>query len=145
VPKIKYSFEEIKYMSYFESITKTKVKDCFVDHRGQLTFVVNPGDIIKAVGKNATNAKKLDEKLKRKVRIVEYSPDIVKFTRNLMHPNKDKSVEFSDGVVSVLPSDLKSRGYMIGKGAMMLRTNQEVLQRYFPEVQELRILQVSES
>lgn len=142
--KIKYSEELIKYMSYFESVTRTKVKDCFVDLREMLTFTVEPGEIIKAVGKNASNVKKLEQKLGKKIRIIEFNTDKVAFMKNLVHPNKASEIKFENNRIYVTPADLKSRGYMIGKSAIMLKTNYEIMKRYFPEVEEIKILQVKE-
>lgn len=132
-------------MQYFESVTKTKVKDCFVDLRGILTFVVEQGQIIKAVGRNASNVKKLETKLNKKIRIVEFRSEIENLVKNLMHPNKSTSIVFEDGIVSVTPADLKSRGYMIGKSAIMLKTNFEILKRFYPDLKELKILNVAEA
>ena len=142
--KIKYSEELIKYMSYFESVTRTKVKDCFIDLREMLTFVVEPGEIIKAVGKNASNVKKLEQKLSKKIRIIEFNADKVAFMKNLVHPNKASEIKFENNRIYVTPADLKSRGYMIGKSAIMLKTNYEIMKRYFEDVEEIKILQVKE-
>ena len=142
--KIKYSEELIKYMSYFESVTKTKVKDCFIDLREMLTFTVEPGEIIKAVGKNASNVKKLEQKLGKKIRIIEFNPDKILFMKNLVHPNKAAEIKYENKRIYVTPADLKSRGYMIGKSAIMLKTNFEIMKRYFDDVEEIKILQVKE-
>jgi NusA-like KH domain protein len=142
--KIKYSEEQMKFMSYFESVTKTKVKDCFTDLRSILTFVVEQNQIIKAVGKNASNVQLLEKKLNKKIRIVEYSSDLKVFVKNLVHPNKAADIKIEDNIIYVTPADLKSRGYMIGKSAIMLKTNMEIMKRFYPEIVEIKILQVPE-
>ncbi len=56
--KITYNADLLKIMSLFEKITRTRIKDCFIDNNSLLTFVVPDFQIGKAVGKNAVNVKK---------------------------------------------------------------------------------------
>ena len=48
--KIKYDINLMKFISLFESITKTDVKDCF-EIGGKLVFIVKEGNIGRALGK----------------------------------------------------------------------------------------------
>ena len=58
--RIKYNSELMKLMSFFESITHAKLKDCFIVG-SQTFFVVQPGEIGKALGRNASTVKKLQK------------------------------------------------------------------------------------
>ncbi|HHI04241.1 MAG TPA: hypothetical protein ENL45_01715, partial [Candidatus Woesearchaeota archaeon] len=72
--KIKYDLSLMKFMSFFESLTNTKLKDCFVDKNEMLVFVVEENQIAKAIGKNGVNVKRIKERLNRKIKIVEFNP-----------------------------------------------------------------------
>ena len=62
--RIKLDSELIKLMSYFESLSGAKVKDCISDDR--LTFIIKEGDMGKAIGRNGANIKKMESRLKPK-------------------------------------------------------------------------------
>lgn len=135
----------IMQMSLFEKITRSKVKDCF-DNKKLLTFVVQNGEMSKAIGKKGANVKKLESLFKKKLRIIEYNPDITKFIQNLCYPNEVTKVEYSEQMLwdkekraaIITPASLKSRGFIIGKEAANLRTMEEVVRRYF-KIDEIRV------
>ena len=52
--RIKYDSELIKLMTLFESMTGAKVKDCISDEK--LTFIIEEGDMGKAIGRNGATA-----------------------------------------------------------------------------------------
>ena len=66
--KIVYDSDLLKLMNLFEQITKANLKDCFVDDNGLLTFIVQEGEIGKAIGKKAVNVKNLEKMLNRKIK-----------------------------------------------------------------------------
>lgn len=135
--KIKYDINLMKYMSLFETVTRAKVKDCFEDHI--LTFVVDEGEIGKAIGKKAANIKKLEKMLNRKIKIVEFNSTLIQFIRNLVFPVKLAGIEENEGVVTLKAVDMTGRGILIGKSAQNLRNNEKVVQRYF-ELKELKVI-----
>jgi len=65
--KIKYDENLIKYISVFESITNTKLKDCIAED-DRLLFIVEEGQIGKAIGKQGSNIRRLEDLLKKRVR-----------------------------------------------------------------------------
>ncbi|MEK6837677.1 MAG: NusA-like transcription termination signal-binding factor [Nanoarchaeota archaeon] len=136
--KIKYDNTLLKLMSFFEAITRAKLKDCFVDQNDMLVFVVEPAQFGLAVGRGGGNVKRVEAALKRKVKIVEFSGDIVSFVANLIQPAKAKSIELADVTVTIMP-DSSSRSYLIGRGGRNLRNYESIIQRYFP-VKEVRVV-----
>ncbi len=143
--------ESLMQISLFEKVTKAKVKDCFEDTFKQLTFCVQEGQLFKAIGKNAITVKKIDGMFKKKVRVIEFNQDIEKFIANLCHPNKIIKVEFSEQklwdetkrIAIVVPENIKSRGYLIGKGASNLRNMESIVKRYF-KIDEIKIANIDE-
>ncbi len=135
--KIKYNNALMKLMSFFEAATKARLKDCFVDQNGLLVFVVEPAQYGLAVGKAGSNVKRLEAAIKRKIKIVEYSDDLVQFVASLIQPSKAKDISVTDGVVTITPEP-GSRGYLIGRAGKNLRNMESVIRRYFP-VKEVRV------
>lgn len=136
--KIKFDLDSMKFLSLFQSITHTNVKDCIVES-GRMTFVVPQGEIGKAVGKNGVNVKKLEKALNRKIKIVEFNPEIIQFIKNLVYPLNVMDVTEEDGKVIITPSDSKSRGLLIGRNAQNLRGYEGIAKRYF-KINELRVI-----
>ncbi len=125
-------------MSFFESATKARLKDCFVDQNDLLVFVVEPTQYGLAVGKAGSNVKRIEASLKRKVKIVEFADDIVSFVAGLMQPSKAKDISVMDGIVNRTPEP-GSRGYLIGRAGKNLRNMESVIRRYFP-IKEVKII-----
>src|SRR3989338_10556762 len=95
VMKIKYDAQLMKLMAFFESATRARLKDCFIDSNGILTFIV-ADSIGLAIGKNGSTAKKLESALKRKIKIVAFSETLEEFLRNLLMPLKIRGVELNE-------------------------------------------------
>jgi len=135
--KIKYNKELLDVMSLFSSLTGARLRDCFeIDET--FYFIVEPGQIGRAVGKKAANVKKLQEKLNKKIRIAEFSPDLMQFVRNLVFPFRPDSVDQEDGTVVIKSQDRKTKGLLIGRNAKNLKTMTDVVKRYFP-IEEIKV------
>ncbi len=136
--KITYSPELIKLRLLFENVTRANVKDCFHDLNEQLVFVVDEGEMPKAIGKNGANAKRIEALLKRKIKIVEFAPSIQEFMNHLILPMRAKEIEVDNETVLITPPDSKTRGMIIGRGGANLRNFEQTVQRYFP-IKEIKV------
>ena len=136
--KIVYDMDTIKFISSFQSLTKTTVKDCIVSENS-LLFIVPEGEIGKAIGKNAENVRRLANGFKRKIKIVEFSADLLKFIKNAVQPLKIAEIEERDGTVFMTAPDLQTRGYLIGRGGSSLRQLEEIVKRHF-EIKEIKVM-----
>ena len=136
--KIVYDMSAMKFMSLFESITRSKLKDCIIKEN-MILFIVQPNEIGKAVGAKGVNVRKLERILKKKVKIVEFNPEPVNFIKNLVHPLQVKEITEDEGTYTLAPVDLKTRGLLIGRNATHLRAYEEIIKRYFP-LKELKVI-----
>lgn len=138
---IKYDKETLGFLVLFERISKAKVRDCFVDENKLLIFIVEQHELAKAIGKAGSNAKMLEQIFKRRIRIIEYDPDIKQFIKNIVYPTsvaEIKQQEEDNTVYIITPQDPRSRGLLIGRAAQSLRYNESIVQRYFP-IKELKV------
>lgn len=136
--KIRYDSVLMKLMPFFESVTKARLKDCFVDNNGVLVFVVEPAQLGIAIGRGGSNVKRLEAVLKKKVKLVEFSEDVSRFVESLIHPSKAESIGFAGGIVAITPEP-GSRGYIIGRAGSNLRNYEAILKRYF-DVKEVKVI-----
>jgi len=132
-----YDADLIKLMTMFESVSGVSVKDC-VSTEQMIVFVVPQGDVGRAVGKGGVNVRKLERLLNKKVKVIEFSDSIDLFIRNVVSPNEVSDVIEDDGVYTLVPKDLKTRGMLIGRNASHLRFFESLVQRFYP-IKELKV------
>jgi len=132
---IRLKVDEISYISLFESITGAMAKDCIIDDKGYIIFVVKQGDMGLAIGKNGSNIKRLRNYLSKPVEIVEYSDKPNEFIKSILAPARIRSVELierPDGKkiahVDVEPED---RGIAIGKNGKNILKARLLAKRHF--------------
>jgi len=136
--KITFDTELLKLMALFENITHSQLKDCFFD-REKLVFLVDEGEMGKALGKNKMNIVKLEKMLKRKVKIVEFNPNRLQFITNYLAPLRVTDIREEDGIVTVTGADTKTKGLIIGIKAQNLRNLEKIVGKYFT-VQEIKVV-----
>ncbi len=137
--RIRYDTATIKTMSFFESATHAKLKDCFVDQNNMLVFVVEPAQYGLAVGRGGANVRKLEESLKRKIKIAEYSDNIASFIESLIHPSGAKSIDVAGDMVAITPDSPASRSHLIGRAGKNVRNFESIIRRYF-QIKELKVV-----
>lgn len=137
--RIKYDASLMKTMSLFETVTMTKLKDCFVDNNSLLIFVVDPTMISKAIGRNGQNVKRLERMLNRKIKIVEFNPSLTQFVRNLVYPLNVKDVEEEEGVVKITGPDTRTKGLLIGKNSQNIKNYTQIVKRYF-DIKDMKVV-----
>jgi NusA-like KH domain protein len=136
--KIKLDSDHLKIISLFQSLTQVSCRDCIEDGE-RIVFVVPQNQASKAVGKRGMNVRRLEKALKRKLKIVEYNPEVTEFTRNVIYPLKAKEVAEQDGQVVITPPDLQTRGHLIGRNARQLKATEALIKRHF-QIRELRVI-----
>lgn len=137
--KTVYDVEHLKLMKLFEDVTRARVKDCF-SNKDKLVFVVEEGELMKALGKDRMNIKKFEEKLNRNIKIVEFNPDLLIFIKNLMYPLRMLEITNDDGTVTIKGADTKTKGLMIGARAQNLRNYEEITKKYFDNLKEIKVI-----
>ena len=135
--KIKFTVEIMKLMSLFETVTGSKLKDCIIEPTMDV-FVVEPTYAGRAIGKNGVNVKKLERALNRKIKIVEFNPELMGFAQNLIYPLKARDMAESDKILSITAADSETRGHLIGRNAANLRQYEEIIKRYF-DITEVKV------
>lgn len=131
--------DEMKFISIFETVTKIDAKDCFKEE-GRITFVVKENEIGMAIGKGGNNIRKLERLLNKRIRVIEFNPDVLRFVQNVIMPLKVREIKEGNGIITIIPPDSQTRGYLIGRAASNLRHTEEIVKRYFKDIKELRVV-----
>jgi NusA-like KH domain protein len=136
--KTVYDMDMIKIINMFEQVTHARVKEAFY-MKDVLTFIVFEGDKFKALGKNLSNLHRIEQMLSKKVKIVEFDSDIIKFITNLIYPYRVESIVKNDKIVTITDPDTKTKGLLIGAKAQNLRLYEGVVKKYF-EIEEIKVI-----
>jgi len=122
------NLEQIQQINLFEKLTKARVKELITSNDSYI-FIVEQGDINKALGKQAINIKKLSFMLRKKIKIVEFSQDIIKFTNNLFYPLKPE-ISLHENTIEI-SSDTKTKALLIGRDRRNFNIYSKLLKEYF--------------
>jgi len=136
--KITFDTNIIKCMSLFENITHAKLKDCFFD-REKLVFLVEQGEMGKALGRNKEHVMRLEKMLNRKIKIVEFNPARLQFITNYLAPLKILDIREDEDIVTVTGADTKTKGLIIGIKAQNLRNLEKIVSKYF-QIKEIKVV-----
>ena len=135
--RIKYDSELIRLMTFFESMTGAKVKDCISDDK--LIFIVEENNMGKAIGKNGANIKRLESALKRKVKLAEFSDDVLQFVRNLVYPADVAEIKNDGGFITIRGRDSSTRAMLIGREKQNINSINAIVKRFF-DIKEIKII-----
>jgi NusA-like KH domain protein len=137
--KITYNNDLLKIMSLFENVTRVELKDSFVDANGMLTFIVKENDIGKAIGKKASNVRNLERLLMKRIKIVEFNPDVVKFAKNMIAPLMAEDITVDNDKVMIKGADMRTKGLLIGRNSQNIRNLENILGKYF-NIKSVRVI-----
>ncbi len=128
---MKFDLKLIGYITTFENITHAKVRDCFFDKDEILVFVVDEGEIGKAIGKNGSNVKRISFVLKKRLKIIEFSKDPVVFVKNCLQPLK-VNASLVDGKVVIKCETKQEKGLVFGRDRNNFHAMQELIKKFYP-------------
>jgi len=133
---IRLTEEEMKYIAFFETLTRVVVKDCVIDHeRNRIIFVVERGQVGAAVGKEGRNVKLLQQLTGKNIEVIEYADTPKELIKNCLYPAKVTNVEltrYRDGrIVARVTVPPQEKGLAIGKHARNISRASILAKRYF--------------
>ena len=123
----------MRLISQFENLTGASSRDCVIDERNQrIIFVVNPGEMGRAIGKKGTSIKRASDEMGKRIEVVEYASDPEQFLRNCFLPAQVTSVEITEEdderIATVAVRD-EDRGIAIGKDGKNIFKAKKLAQR----------------
>jgi N utilization substance protein A len=125
--------EEMRYMSLFERMTEAVLRDC-VERDETVVFVVESGEMGKAIGKGGANIDRVRRSVGKDVEVVEFSEDEADFVANAFQPAAIESVEVDDedgGKVAYVEVNESDKGLAIGKEGENIETAKQLARRHY--------------
>ena len=136
--KIKFDSDSMKLMALFESMTGAKLKDCIAES-DRYIFVVEENEMGKAIGKNGINVKKMEHNLKKKIRLVEFSSNLIQFARNAIYPVESSDIKEENGILMIHGKDTNTKAMLIGREKQNLNHLSSLVKRYF-DIKDIKII-----
>jgi len=132
---IKLTEREMRYIQIFEATTGASVIDCLEDG-DLLVFVVNKGELGKALAKKGQRIKEIARIFKKRIKVIEFADNPITFVKNALYPAEVyepiRLTERTDGkkiiVVNVNPRD---KGMAIGKDGRNIELARYLAKRHF--------------
>ncbi|WP_332450085.1 NusA-like transcription termination signal-binding factor [Methanoculleus sp.] len=125
-------FKERRYIEELRILTRATALDCIIDERfDRIVYLIKEGDMGLAIGRKGGNIRKMQRVLGKRIEMVEYSPEIENFAKNVFKPAEVVGVRREDDgrlTVYINKSDL---GIAIGKGGCTIEKARLLLSRYF--------------
>ncbi len=122
--------ELIGYINTLENLSRAKVKDAFIDKNGILVFIVDHGEIGKAIGKGGINIRRLSGLLKKKVKLIEFNENVLEFVKNCIQPLQ-ASITSEENTITLESPDTTVKAKLIGRDKQNLIALKELVNRYF--------------
>ncbi|MBS3114706.1 NusA-like transcription termination signal-binding factor [Candidatus Woesearchaeota archaeon] len=135
--KIKYDSDSMKLITLFESMTGAKVKDCISNEK--LIFVMEENEMGKAIGRNGVNIKRIENKLRKKIKLVEFSNDVLQFVKNMIYPIEIFDVKQENNDLIIHAKDTHTRAMLIGRERQNINHLNDIVRRYF-DVKEMKVV-----
>jgi len=128
--RVKLNQETWELASFVENHIRALVKDCFQDE-DTVYVIVSPGEMRKAVGKGGRHILEMQQRLNKKIRVVEFCEPAEEFIKNLIYPLAVEQISEQDTYYALRDRSLKTKGLLIGRGRKNLRFLNRAVQRFF--------------
>lgn len=121
----------IRYINLFNRISGVRTKHCF-KYNSNIIFLVPKNFISKSVGEEGKNIKKLNQILRKKIKIVKLPSglwDIEEFISAIVYPVQLKKIEVKNNEVVINAGQNKAA--LIGRQKARLEEMRNIIEQYF--------------
>ncbi len=124
---IKFQTDSLRAIAAFQNVTGVDAKDCLVTD-SSVFFLVDPGGLGRAIGRNGSSIKELRRVFGKPVKIFEYSDTPEGLIKNMIPGANNIEIGEDDVKVSI---PVENRSEVIGRGGKNIKAIKEFLSRHF--------------
>jgi len=132
--------QDMRHLNLFSRITKINTRFC-VKYNGTIIFCVPKSSVMRAVGEDARNIRKLNEILGKRIRIIPNPrglQDAKQFIENIVKPVMFKDLEIRNNEIILTAGGNQNKAALIGRDKRRLLEMQKIIKDYFGK--EFRII-----
>ncbi len=131
---VKLGIEEIRNIGLFVKVTGVQPKDCLITE-DCIYFLVSPGKMVFAIGKNGSNVKKLRKAMGKNIKLFAIYDTLEKTIKKMVPSLKSMKIN-NDTVIISIPFEDKSK--IIGRNGNNIKAIKELLRRHF-SIKDLKV------
>ena len=135
---MKLNLETIQTINLFESMTGANIKDC-IKKEDKLMFIVEEGHIKRALGRDNSNLKRMEEILKKKIILIAFSKNVVKFINNLLYPLKVDNIQKEGNIIEIYVQDNRINGKIYGRSRENIKWIIDLVKKYYDDIEDIKI------
>lgn len=127
------SMQDIRHLNLFNQVTKINTRYC-INYNGILIFCVPKNSVMKAVGENARNLKRISDILGKRIRVIPIPrgiQDAKQFIENIVKPITFKDLEITDKEIIINAGNTQNKAALIGRDKRRLIEMQKIVNDYF--------------
>jgi transcription antitermination factor NusA-like protein len=131
--------KDIMYLNLFSKITRLNTRYCFM-YNDVVIFAVPKNMVSKAVGENGRNVKKINEVLRKKIKIIPIPMGIQhakEFIHAVVEPTGFKDLEITDKEI-IINAGSQNKAALIGRNKRRFLELQLIVKDFFKK--ELKII-----
>lgn len=125
--------QDMRHLNLFAQVTRINTRFCF-QYNGAIVFCVPKPMIFRAVGKGASNIKKLNEILGKRVKIIAAPrgiEDAQSFIEDVVKPVTFNKLEVNDKEIVIDAGGMQSKAMLLGRNKARLLELQNIVQGFF--------------
>jgi len=124
----------MRYINLFSKTTKVQTTKVFV-YNNQIVFAVPKSKVFMAIGKGASNIKRMNDILRRKIKVVvmpdvDSNEGISKFVEEVVAPIEFNKIEVRENLI-VITAGRESKAALIGRNRSREKELEDVLKNFF--------------
>ena len=127
------NMQSMRYINILDKISRVKTRKCFV-YNNILFFAVEGKQVSRAIGTSASNIKKIQDQIGKKVKIISEprdSRDITRFIENIVFPIRFKSLEIRDNAALITAGSNQNKAALIGRNKRRLEELAKIVNDFF--------------
>lgn len=127
------SMQDIRHLNLFNQITRINTRYC-INYNNMLIFCVPKNFVMKAVGENAKNLKRMSEIIGKRIRVIPLPrgiQDAKSFIENIISPVTFKDLEITEKEIILNAGGTQNKAALIGRDKRRLIEMQKIVNDYF--------------
>ncbi len=127
------NMQTMRYINLLDRESRVKTSKCFV-YNNAIYFAVPRDKVSRAIGPDASNVKKLQEKIGRRIKIIREAEgigDAERFIQDVVRPTKFKSLEVKEGSAIITAGNNQNKATLIGRNKRRLEELHKIIKDTF--------------
>ena len=126
------TMQTMRYINVLDQAAKVKTSKCFV-YNNTVFFAVPKALVAKAIGPGARHIKSIQQKLGRKVKIIQEAEEgaVSKFVSSIVSPVEFTSAEIKDGELVIKAGNMQNKAGLLGRHKKRLEELKKIVQGVF--------------